>query len=312
MSELAGRCCPIRYRYGAKTISRAPIVDADVLYVVGGLYGNLPALDAIEAMARSEAGGVTLCFNGDFNWFNVDEGSFREINRRVLAHQAILGNVEAELGVDGDDAGCGCAYPDSVDEAVVQRSNRIHARLKATSARFPEILDALASLPMFARYRVGDCRIGVVHGDADSLAGWSFDPPALDRVENRTWLKEAFEQAEVDVVASTHTCMPALRTIPRAPDKAVVVNNGAAGMPNFNAGNFGLITRMSTAPGPHIPAYGTRVAGIHVEALRVDYDHPAWQAQFLRNWPEGSDAYRSYFSRISEGTGISVCDAFAG
>jgi hypothetical protein len=65
--------------------------------VIGGLYGNLPALDAIEAMCAREQQPVTLCFNGDFNWFNVDDAGFPDINERVLRHDAILGNVEAEL-----------------------------------------------------------------------------------------------------------------------------------------------------------------------------------------------------------------------
>ncbi len=72
MSELAGRVCPLHYRYGARAIATAPLASAQTLYVIGGLYGNLQALDAIEALALQEPGPVTLCFNGDFNWFNCD------------------------------------------------------------------------------------------------------------------------------------------------------------------------------------------------------------------------------------------------
>ena len=121
-----------------------------------------------------------LCFNGDFNWFDVDDAGFRAVNERVLRHDAILGNVEAELGAPDDAAGCGCAYPENVDEDVVARSNAIHARLKKTAARHPDLLASISALPMVARYRVGAVRVGVVHGDADSLAGWRFDPSSLD------------------------------------------------------------------------------------------------------------------------------------
>jgi hypothetical protein len=138
-----GRTCPLRYRYGAAAIATLAEQSAQTLYVIGGLYGNLPALDAIEAMARAEPGPVTLCFNGDFNWFNVDDEGFRTINERVFRHRFIAGNVEAELGTGGDSVGCGCAYPDSVDDAVVERSNRIHARLQATAARHPDLLAPL-------------------------------------------------------------------------------------------------------------------------------------------------------------------------
>lgn len=37
---------------------------------------------------------------------------------------------------------------------------------------------ALDALPMFARYRIGAPRVGVVH--AEALAGWGFDAAALN------------------------------------------------------------------------------------------------------------------------------------
>ena len=130
-----GRICPLRYRYGAAAIAQIEARTAQTLYVIGGLYGNVPALDAIERMAAAESTAPTLCFNGDFNWFNVADEQFTEINRRVLAHDAIQGNVEAEFDAADDDAGCGCAYPDSVEIGIVERSNLIHAQLKATARR---------------------------------------------------------------------------------------------------------------------------------------------------------------------------------
>lgn len=57
------------YRYGPHALRSCPEQPAETLYVIGGLYGNLPALSAILAMAAREAAPVTLCFNGDFNWF---------------------------------------------------------------------------------------------------------------------------------------------------------------------------------------------------------------------------------------------------
>jgi hypothetical protein len=298
MTDLPGRSCPLRYRYGAQALASAPTRQAQTLYVVGGLYGNLQALDAVEALAAFETGPVTLCFNGDFNWFNVDDASFEAINQRVLAHHAIAGNVEAELLADSDESGCGCAYPESVEAGVVERSNRIHARLKTTATRHPVLQAQLAALPFFARYQVGNCRVAVVHGDADSLAGWRFDLEALSDPAQAPWLQAAFEQAQVDVFASSHTCQPALRQ--RAtPDQApVVINNGAAGMPNLRGLRAGILTRISAQASPHTPLYGTRTAGVHVDALAVDYDHALFERAFLANWPSGSDAHTSYFQRI--------------
>jgi len=296
----AGRVCPVRYRYGASALAQARERQADILYVIGGLYGNLQALDEVEAMARTEAGPVTLCFNGDFNWFNVDDKGFRSINERVLRHDAILGNVEAELLSESTEAGCGCAYPDSVDATLVERSNRIHARLKQTSKSHPELRAALARLSMFDCYRIGALRVGVVHGDAESLAGWRFDVTRLDNAQDNDWLAGAFAAAKVDVFASTHTCLPAMRRFAFDGDK-VLANNGAAGMPNFSGSEFGVLTRIALHPSPQRPLYGTCLRGVFIDALPIHCDSQAWQDVFLANWPEGSPAWQSYFQRLSNG-----------
>lgn len=297
-----GRACPLRYHYGAAAMARIAPRQAQTLYVVGGLYGNLQALDTLEHMARSELPPATLCFNGDFNWFSVDDGAFAELNRRVLAHDAIQGNVEAEFGTPSDEAGCGCAYPETVDAGTVERSNRIHARLKATATRHLALQARLTALPMLCRYQVGDCRVGVVHGDADTLAGWRFDVHALDDPGARPWLQTAFDNAEVDLFASTHTCLPALRHFAFKPGRdACVVNNGAAGMPNFSGDLSGLCTRIGTTPSPHPVLQELRIAGAYVALLPVRFDAARWQEAFLAQWPPGSPAWQSYFERISRG-----------
>jgi hypothetical protein len=308
-----GRVCPLRYRYGPGAIARAPTRTVQTLYVVGGLYGNVPALNAIELMARMEASAPTLCFNGDFNWFNVADPAFTEINLRVLANDAILGNVEAELDSPQDDAGCGCAYPASVDAGVVERSNRIHASLKATAHRHAELLRRISKLAMVARYEVGDCRIGVVHGDAESLAGWRFDVQSLDDPQQASWLRSMFAAAEVDAFASTHTCLPALRRVAlESGREACVLNNGAAGMPNFAGDITGLCTRIGTTPSPHPVLQELRIAGAYVALLPVHFDADRWQEEFLAQWPPGSPAWQSYFERITRGPAFSRGRALAG
>ncbi|MBL8309971.1 MAG: hypothetical protein JNL19_06085 [Burkholderiales bacterium] len=316
-----GRICPVRYRYGAAAIAQAPVRVADTLYVVGGLYGNLAALDEVERMVAAE--GVhgpapTLCFNGDFNWFNVDDARFAAINERVLLHDAIVGNVEAEFASDDDDAGCGCAYPDQVDADVVTRSNLIHARLKATARRHPALARRIAALPMLARYQVGACRVGVVHGDADSLAGWRFDVAALDDRSNRAWLRDAFCRAAVDVFASTHTCLPALRAMPMAgtpgsDDETTgwICNNGASGMPNLQGDLAGLCTRIGLTPSPHAAIHEVRAGGVWLALVPVRYDVARWQAEFLAQWPPGSAAWESYWPRISRGLDYALSRAIA-
>lgn len=295
-----GRSCPLRYRYGPASLANASESAVQTLYVVGGLYGNRQALTALEALAARESIPPRLCFNGDFNWFNVDDAGFAAINRAVLRHDACLGNVEAEFEAADDAAGCGCAYPDHVDAGTVARSNAIHARLCATARRHPAILGDLAALPMLRRYRVGDVRIGVVHGDAEALAGWRFDVDALDNRANHGWLQQAFALAAVDVFASSHTCLPALRRCPGLPDR-IVINNGAAGMPNLSGRRAGIVTRIGRSAPPCAPLYGTRLGDVRIDALPLDYDADAWERDFLANWPPESPAYVSYYGRIVAG-----------
>lgn len=302
MNDNAGRSCPIRYQYGAAKIAQAPATPCDVLYVVGGLYGNSLALDAIEQLASQEAGEIRICFNGDFNWFNKSAEDFAHINRRVLKHDCILGNVEAELGEPLDVADCGCAYPANVDQGVVDRSNFIHTELKRTAQQQPKLLNELLQKPFFARYEVGGLRVAVVHGDGDSLAGWRFDPAHLKQAEEASWRVALFEKAQANVFASSHTCSAAFHheSLPNG-QTGLISNNGAAGM--ASAQMNGLFTRVSARPlnDSALVLQSTQLNGVWVEQVRVQFDQAAWQQHFLSQWPEGTAAHTSYFKRISEG-----------
>src|SRR2546429_7767151 len=105
-----GRSCPRHSRYSPAVFARAADLKAQSLFIVGGLYGNPFALEAVLAMARRE--GATLAFNGDFNWFNVDPAEFESINETVLPHAAVRGNRGTENAGGGSGAGRGRAHPD--------------------------------------------------------------------------------------------------------------------------------------------------------------------------------------------------------
>jgi len=298
-----GRACPTAYRYPPRVFDRSPDLAAETLYVAGGLYGNRPALDALLELVAREPLPAAIVFNGDFHWFDVDDADFRHIAGEVLRHAAIRGNVETEISGEESGAGCGCAYPADVSDADVARSNEILARLRATARRHRAHREALARLPMHLVARVGEARVGIVHGDCASLAGWGFSQDALDDPAHRRWIESGFRDARVDVFASSHTCLPATRAFDFEHGRGVVANNGAAGMPNFAGERCGLVTRISAhAAGDAL--YGAKVAGAYVETLAVPYDESAWQSRFLANWPEGSAAHESYFRRIAQGPGF--------
>ena len=311
-----GRGCPAAYGYTPHALAREAEVDADVLYVIGGLYGNLPALVEIERMAALEEPAATLVFNGDFHWFDAEAAWCVEVERAVTRHHALRGNVETEATADDDANGCGCAYPESVPDADVERSNHILSRLRAAVRAAedftPGVRARLAGLPMHLVAAVGNARVGIVHGDAWSLAGWRFAHDMLHGADDAPLLR-AFEQAAVDIFASSHTCLPALRLVDTAAGERIVINNGAAGMPNFRGDRAGRITRVATHPVPASLArrrcYGTEVADVYIDALAVHFDTALWDVQFSHVWPSGSAAAVSYGRRIVHGPQFSIDDA---
>lgn len=317
-----GRSCPLHYRYRPEALAceaAAHWQALDVLYVVGGLYGNELALQRVLALFEREQGRKRLVFNGDFHWFDADPAVFARIQQAVLAHGVLRGNVETEIAAPAEAgeagaAGCGCAYPAWVEDGVVERSNRILARLKQAAS--PAQQAELAALPMWLRADVGPLRLGIVHGDAGSLAGWGFAQEHLREAAHRAQATHWLDRAQVDAFACSHTCLPVFQALPgRAEDQPGaarwVLNNGAAGMPNFEGDAAGLLTRIARSPYPGPERrYGVALgAGVQAEALALDVDSADWQARFLAQWPPGSDAHRSYFSRLQQGPRYSPAQA---
>ena len=295
-----GRGCPLSYRYSPAAMRDAPALVAETLYLIGGLYGNRQALEWILRRATREPGKVTLVFNGDFNWFNVDAEGYAAVNDAVLRHSALRGNVETEIAGDDSGAGCGCAYPEWIGNDEVERSNRIIARLRETARAHPALRARLAALPMWLAAEVGGLRIGIVHGDAESLAGWGFSREALREPQRRRAVGAWFAAAGLRVFASSHTCLPVMQSFETLHGPCLAANNGAAGMPNFQGVRQGLLTRIARDRAPDA-LYGAWLEGTRVEALPVAYDHDRFMREFLANWPPDSPAHASYHRRIIDG-----------
>ncbi len=306
-----GRSCPLAYRYTpadlCRQVSESP---ADVLYVIGGLYGNVLALDEIERMARAEerqGRRVQLVFNGDFNWFNASDELFRAINERVLEHTVSLGNVEYELANPSPGAGCGCAYPEFVDQGVVERSNRIIERLQGVASAHPDIRQRLGDLPRYRCLMFGGLNILVLHGDPESLAGWGLAHEAFAE-GNEAGLAEWFESSGADAMVCTHTCLPVLWSGLVAEQARVVVNNGSAGMGNLRNDPRGLITRIGASAPSVEPVATLERRGLHFSLMPVAFDRRAWLGRFDALWPTGSDAEVSYRNRLLNGTSLAAGD----
>jgi hypothetical protein len=309
-TSLPGRTCPLDYRYDPAVFARPADFAAQTLYVVGGLYGNLAAAHAIEQLAAAERRPVTIVYNGDFHWFDASDYWFDAVEQAVAPHRALRGNVETEIVRAGDvGAGCGCAYPAWIDDGVVARSNAILGELRLVAARAPSACARLAGLPMHLVASVGDLRIGIVHGDATSLAGWGFTREALAGTSASGDLSDLRAGSRIDVFASTHTCVALLHDVTLPAGRLTVINNGAAGMPNFAGARQGLISRIATMPSPHRALYGVARDGVHVDAIAVPYDHDRFYDRFVARWPAGSAAHLSYAQRILGGPNHVIAQA---
>ncbi len=304
MEAEPGRFCPPHYHYGAHALAAAPAFSTDTLIVAGGLYGNPEALTALEALAAAE--GADLVVNGDFHWFDSEPGIFDAIQRRVLTNRAIAGNVEAELA-EPSGAGCGCAYPPQVDDTAVSRANAIIRQLQETATAGQRA--QLAHLPYYTAASVGSHRVAIIHGDPASLAGWALDVAALapgggtSDAQLRAW----FRQANADVFACSHTCLPHARVLEVDGRRRGVINNGAAGMPNFRGDHRGIVTRIATTASPRA-LYRANLDELIIEALALDYDRDCWLERFARWWPSGSPAHLSYHERLTTGPAFTPAD----
>lgn len=316
-----GRSCPVAYRYRPEDLAGPAAFATATLYVVGGLYGNTHALDAVLTRAAAEPVRPEIVFDGDFHYLDVDPDRFAAIEAGVHAHHATLGNVEYALTSDDDTVGCGCDYPGYVPDSVVTNSNLVLDQLRATSP--PTSRDRLAALPRHLTVDVGGRRVGIVHGDPESLAGWRLALEALEPPDHRARAETGFtgtptpsatvvdwcRRADVDVLCCTHTGLPWMQDHGRY----LVANNGCAGLPSLSSTRFGVMTRLSADPRPPDDAlYGIALDGLRVDALPVHYDHDRWRADFLRAWPPASPGHTNYAARIDAGTWLTVAHAARG
>lgn len=289
----AGRDCPLDYRLAHDAFGGEPLFDCDALYVVGGLYGNRQALAAVQRRLAAEP-NARVVFNGDAHWFDRDPQIFQQIELGLSAHLALRGNVETELGrADNSGAGCGCAYPMTVDDAVVERSNAIQQELNRTVQDLPGMAERLAARPSTALVSVAGKHVAISHGDEQSLAGWSCSRESLSEPERQEQLDAWFAAHKVQVLATSHTCSAVALNL----EHGTLINNGAAGMPNFAGGRYGLLSRIASTPHP-AALYRCQRDGLFIEALPLNYDHTAFLADFDRQWPAHSPAALSYRSRI--------------
>ena len=308
----AGRVCPVDYHIPADAFAGEPQLGCDVLYVVGGLYGNPFALDAVKRMVAAERGSVLTVFNGDMHWFDKTAENFAALEQAVAdagpSFIPLVGNVEAELRRQVDvGVGCGCAYPDCTSDESVSRSNRIHKMLSIAVDRHPELKEPLQGRPAVLTVRAAGKKVGISHGDEKLIGGWDCSRESLQDVLRQDELDRFMAANDLDIFTTTHTCAPVALTLARG----AFINNGAAGLPNFEGQRYGLAVRIAATPHPDA-LFGCEWDGAFVQAVPVRYDHDAYLAWFDGLWDELSPAAISYRDRIVNGPDDRLADSLLG
>ena len=306
----AGRACPIDYHLNPKIFTDDPQVSCNTLYVVGGLYGNPFALDAIEAMAASEVEEPLVVLNGDIHWFDKTADNFLAIETRIDRERWIplVGNVEAELRRQTDiGVGCGCAYPSCTSDASVSRSNRIHRMLSIAVHERPECKEPLIGRPAAMTVDVAGTKVGITHGDEKLIGGWDCSRDSLQDPLRQDELSQFMKQAGIQVFATTHTCAAVGIEL----EHGLMINNGAAGLPNFEGQHFGIVTRIATTPAVE-SVFGARWGNLYIDAVPVRYDHDAYVKWFDELWEPLSPAAVSYRGRIVNGDSARISEALLG
>ena len=174
----AGRSCPLDYRYQPATSRRRRCgprcKGLDALWVVGGLYGNLEALTAVQTAFDADPRRARPWSSTATSIGSTPSPPGLPPSRPAWSATTPRAAMSRPSwrATRWPTTAAAAATPDWVGDETVDYSNRIIQRLHAV---VPDpVRVQLAALPQFLRAEVGGVAIGVVHGDAHSLAGWSF------------------------------------------------------------------------------------------------------------------------------------------
>lgn len=293
-----GRNCSLDYILKKDWTKKIIKCDNDVLYIVGGLYGNSFALDIINKKAKEE--NAKIIFNGDMHWFDVEEKDFLKIEENSKNGLKLLGNVEYELINPIDNLGCGCNYPEDVDQGVVERSNIIHRMMK-DNLTDENTLSSIKKREKTAVVEFFAKKIAITHGDEKSMSGWECSYDNLQNGERQEELSCWFANNKIDILATTHTCLPVVYNN----GKNIVINNGAAGMANVKNATYGLITRIAKTSSKDA-IVSEKIDDLYIELVKIEFDITKFVSWFESTWSENSPASISYKNRIVNGTSLEI------
>lgn len=220
------------------------------LALMGGAYGNLPALDAALADAR-EQGCEALVFLGDATGCC---GHSAETLVRVREHFDVIiaGNHEQEVAAGSDH--CACGYSDPEDERLGCLAHQY-----ALQSVTVEQQAWLAELPERAVLEVAGQRWLLCHGSPARINEFLYESE-LDEARLGAWLADYDCQG----LACTHTGLPWVRRL----DRGIALNCGVIGKPDHDGD-----------PAVHYAVVSFGEGRTEASIRRVEYDHENWARQ---------------------------------
>jgi diadenosine tetraphosphatase ApaH/serine/threonine PP2A family protein phosphatase len=222
--------------------------------LMGGVYGNVPALRACLADAR-DMDAQLHAFLGDMTGCCGHSDETAELVKRHF--QVVIAGNHEQSAARGADA-CGCGYASAQDEALGCKAHRFSlGSLSAANKAW------FGVLPEKALIRTDLGSLLLCHGSPERINEFLYEDRLVDaRLES--WLTGHGAVG----MACTHTGFPWIRKLGAPLGARFAVNCGTAGKSDNDgdpAVHYALL----------LPAAGTYIPQIR----RVEYDHEAWAAR---------------------------------
>jgi diadenosine tetraphosphatase ApaH/serine/threonine PP2A family protein phosphatase len=219
--------------------------------LMGGVYGNLPALRACLADAREEGTGF-FAFLGDITGCCGHSDEAISLVRQSF-DAIIAGNHEQQAAAGA--LVCGCGYSSADDEKY-----GCLAHSYAMDSLTEEHRDWLAALPEQAIIETAHGAVLICHGSPERTNEFLYESLVEDqRLE--AWLHEC----EATGLVCTHTGLPWLRSLGGS---RFAVNCGVVGKSDHDGD-----------PAVHYALLRQEGGLFEAEIRRVAYDHESWARQ---------------------------------
>jgi len=230
--------------------------------IMGGVYGNVPALEAGIDQARNR-GCDRLVFLGDATGCC---GHSDETLRLIYQHfdLVLAGNHEQQAAAGAES--CGCNYADPEDERLGCLAHQLAmASLSETNRQW------LGTWPELIHLDTPRGRLLLCHGSPDQTNEFLFESE-LEHARLNAWL----DAAGAVGLLCTHTGVPCIRSLSGS---RFAITCGGIGKPDHDGDPAVHFVILDPGEAPRKTGFERDNAPWLIELERVTYDHERWADQ---------------------------------